>query len=281
MGYAMVTGGTSGIGLAFANELAAHGCDLILVARDAGRLASVGAQLQRKHGVTVEAFQADLANRQDVARVVDVIENRDLEFLINNAGFGLHSSLLEPDTARQEQAMDVMATAVLILSGAAGRTMAERGHGVIINVASASAWIITGNYSAIKRWVITYTQALALELRGTGVQATAVCPGWVKTAFHERSGIDRPHIPNWLWVKAEEVVKTAIRDAAAGKVISIPTRKWRAALFVAQHGPTAITDFISAKIVGSRLGKTPSTTTVEPNTTRPRRAADDTGRTNR
>jgi short-subunit dehydrogenase len=254
MGYAMVTGGTSGIGLAFANELGAHGCNLILVARDAKRLDSVAERLRNIHGVIVETFQADLANRDDVSKVVAEIENRDLEFLINNAGFGLHGSLLEPDTSRQEAAMDVMATDVLILSGAAARSMKQRGRGVIINVASASAWIITGNYSAIKRWVISYTEALALELDGTGVQATAVCPGWAKTEFHERSGTARPKIPGWLWVTPEQIARTALHDAAAGKVISIPTLKWRIALMIAQYGPKAITNKISKKIVGSRIG---------------------------
>ena len=254
MATALITGGTSGIGLAFASELASQGFDLVLIARDASRLADVSHDLGTQYGVGVETITADLAVRAQldpiIARLTDA--ERPVDVCVNNAGFGLNASLLDPDTAIQEEAMAVMATAVLILAGAAARAMKPRGQGIIINVASVSAWIIKGNYSAIKRWVVTYTQALALELAGTGVQATAVCPGWVKTELHERAGVARPKLPAWAWVTPQQVARAGLDGANRGKVIAVPTGRWRAAVWALEHGPAALPRFISRKITSSR-----------------------------
>ncbi len=254
MATALVTGGTSGIGKAFATELAERGYDLVLVARDESRLAQIAVEMREQFGVVVETLRADLAVRNDLDPIIGRLTDpqRPIEVLVNNAGFGLNASLLDDDVAIQERAMAVMCTAVLILGGAAGRAMKARGQGVIINVSSVSAWIVKGNYSAIKRWVLTYTQALALELEGTGVQATAVCPGWVKTELHERAGVARPNLPGWAWVDASEVARCALDGATAGKVITIPTRKWRAAVWFLEHSPKALSRAISSKITKSR-----------------------------
>jgi len=251
---ALVTGGSSGIGLAFARTLAEHGWGLVLVARDAAKLASVAEQLRAGYAVDVQTLAADLAKADEVARVAQRLraDEDPIDLLINDAGVGLHASLIDEDTTEQETAIAIMVTAVLKLSAAAATAMVRRGSGHIMNVASASAWIYSGNYSAIKRWVVSYTQALALELDGTGVTATAVCPGWVKTPFHERSGIDRPHIPGFFWVDADVVAKQGLTDTLAGKAVCIPSAKWRFAIFVAQHGPAAIALAVSKALTKSR-----------------------------
>jgi len=251
---ALITGGSSGIGLAFARTLAEHGASLVLVSRDAAKLERVADQLRAGYLIHVETLPANLLDPDDVARVAERLrdDREPIDLLINDAGVGLHASLLDDDTTEQEVAMTIMVTAVLKLSATAARAMVRRGSGHILNVASASAWIYTGNYSAIKRWVIAYTQALALELEGTGVTATAVCPGWVKTPFHERSGIDRPHVPSFLWVGADTVAKQGLNAALTGKTVFVPSFKWRFAIFVAEHGPAAIPLAISRKLTKSR-----------------------------
>lgn len=254
MATALITGGTSGIGLAFANELAARGHDIVLVARDEQRLADAANDIAHTYGVAVETIMADLAVRSDLDPVIDRLtdEDRPVEVLVNNAGFGLNASLLSDNTAIQENAMAVMCTAVLILAGAAARGMKRRGHGVVVNVSSVSAWILKGNYSAIKRWVLTYSKALALELEGTGVQVTAVCPGWVKTELHARAGVPRPKLPEWAWVEASQVAACALDAAQRGRTVAVPSAVWRIAVWVLEHAPEALGRWVARKITSSR-----------------------------
>lgn len=255
MASALITGGTSGIGLAFARELATRGMDLILVARDEARLNETAAELNETHGIHVEVLPADLSVREDVLGVARRLEDQDrpVEWLINNAGFGLHSTVLDAnDIDLHAKALDVMCLAMLILGGAAGRAMRVRGHGHIVNVASSSASIFTGNYSAIKAWARTYSTALALELHGTGVKVTGLLPGWVKTEFHGRAGINASNLPGIVWIDPDKLVRQAISDAERGKIESIPDFKWRAAMFVADHGPRGITRLVSRALTASR-----------------------------
>jgi len=251
---ALVTGGSSGIGLAFARTLAEHGADLVLVARDAQKLDEVAAQLRAGYAIDVETMTADLADATAVASVAARIETdeKPIDMVVNNAGIALHASLLDPDTGPQETAMAIMVTAVLKLSNAAARAMMRRGSGHVVNIASASAWIYSGNYSAIKRWVVSYTQGLAIELSGTGVTATAVCPGWVRTPFHERAGVSSPHLPGFIWVDADVVAREGLAAALDGRAVCVPSAKWRFAIFVAQHGPQAIAEKVSRMLVTSR-----------------------------
>lgn len=254
MASALVTGGTSGIGRAFADELAGLGYDLVLVARDSARLDATACALRAKHGVDVELLVADLADLDQVrvvaARLSD--DTRPVDVLVNNAGFGLNARLLDPNVDRQLAALNVMVNAVLMLSAAAGRAMTARGRGLIINVGSVSAWIVKGNYSAIKAWVLTFTQALAAELAGSGVHALVVCPGWVNTEFHQRAGVSQPKLPGWVWLQPADVARTALADAKAGRVVSVPKTVWKVAAFVLRHCPAAVPRKISRMISRSR-----------------------------
>ena len=255
MASALITGGTSGIGHAFAVEFASRGTDLVLVARDADRLDKVAAELRETHGVEVETISADLAVRDDVMRVADRIEDpaRPVDWLINNAGFGLHSTVLDrSEIDIQAKAFDVMCLAVLILGGAAGRAMRARGSGRIVNVASTSAAIYTGNYSAVKAWARTYSTALQLELRGTGVTVTGLLPGWVRTEFHDRAGINASKLPGFVWIEADKLVRSCLADAEKGRIESIPDLKWKIAMFIGDHGPRGLARLVSRMLTASR-----------------------------
>jgi short-subunit dehydrogenase len=255
MASALVTGGTSGIGHAFAVEFASRGTDLVLVARDADRLERVAAELREVHGIEVETISADLAVREDVMRVADRIEDpaRPIDWLINNAGFGLHSTVLDrSEIDIQARAFDVMCLAVLILGGAAGRAMRARGSGRIVNVASTSAAIYTGNYSAVKAWARTYSTALQLELRGTGVTVTGLLPGWVRTEFHDRAGINASKLPGFVWIEADKLVRSCLADAEKGRIESIPDLKWKIAMFIGDHGPRGLARLVSRMLTASR-----------------------------
>lgn len=253
MGLAVVTGGTSGIGAAFARNLAARGYDLVLVARSADRLQSMATEL-RAMGRTVEVISADLSDRDDVSRVAARLEDPDrpIDMLVNNAGFGVHAALTDPDISEHDRGFEVMMRAVLVLSGAAARGMLPRGKGAIVNVSSTAGFITMGSYSAMKAWVTSFTEGLAVELRGTGITVTALCPGWVRTEFHDRAGIKKSSIPDVMWLEADPLVRAALRDVDRGKVISIPTLRYRTLIWLARHAPKSAIRSISGAISSDR-----------------------------
>lgn len=249
-----MTGATAGLGAEFARQLAARGDDLVLVARDAARLDALASELRSRHGIEVEVLPADLAVRADVDRVAARVESDDspVDILVNNAGFGITANLLAEDPTEHERALDVMGLAPVILGGAAGRAMKRRGNGRILNVASLSAWLSQGDYSAVKAFALSWSEGLANELHGTGVTVTALCPGWVRTEFHERAGFGTGGVPGPVWVSAERCVREALADADAGKVISIPTKRWKAARLGLDLAPRPVLRWISRRLSRSR-----------------------------
>ena len=253
MPIALVTGGTAGIGAAFARALAARGYDLVLVARTADRLETEAAQL-RAGGRQVEVLVADLADRADVDRVADRLRDtaRPVDLLVNNAGFGLHSKLADPDLAEHDRAIDVMIRALLVLSAAVVPGMKERGAGRIINVASIAGQLPMGEYSAIKAWAGVFSESLSNELDGTGVTVTALLPGWVHTEFHERAKIRKNSIPGWLWLDADDLVAACLRDAERGKAVSIPSGRYKVLSWFVRHLPRTTVRAVARRINRSR-----------------------------
>ncbi|WP_392507653.1 SDR family NAD(P)-dependent oxidoreductase [Naumannella halotolerans] len=252
---ALITGGTSGIGAAFARALAARGVDLVLVARDSSRLTRAQEELSSAYGIRVETLPADLADRDRVETVAARIEDTGtsgVDMVINNAGFGLPGELVTPDQALHDRAFEVMIRSVMVLSAAAARQLRANGGGIIINVSSTAGWITTGNYSAIKSWTTVYSEALANQLRGTGVTVTALAPGWVHTEFHDRAGVDASKLPEAVFVDADRLVAECLRDAAVGKIISVPTPQWAAAIQIARHAPRAGIRWLSRKLSSAR-----------------------------
>lgn len=254
MSTAMITGGTSGIGAEFAKQLAARGTDLVLVARDEIRLEEYAEQLRTEHAVAVETLTADLADREQTLSVARRLEDpaHPIDLLVNNAGFGMRSTLLERDTEVDERALAVMCRAVLVLGGAAARAMKQRGHGRIINTSSTAGFFAMGHYSAIKAWVTAYSESLAVQLRGTGVGVTALCPGWVRTEFHDRANINQNSIPEFAWISKERVVREALEAADRGRVIAIPVVAWRAAITGARMLPRPTVRWISGRLISRR-----------------------------
>ncbi len=254
MATALVTGGTSGIGAAFARALSLRGFDLVLVARDESRLREMAEELGRDGATRVETISADLAVREDMDRVAARLESTEdpIDFLVNNAGFGMHGSLLDHDVAVHERALAVMCLAVLVLGGAAGRAMTARHRGTILNVSSVAGTIATGDYSAVKAWTTAYTESLAVELRNTNVQVSAVLPGWVHTEFHDRAGIRTKSIPDFLWIDVDQLVEEALRDVARGKVLSVPSKRFKVLFFFTRHLPRGVIRWISGRISSSR-----------------------------
>jgi len=258
MGTALITGGTSGIGAEFARQLAARGNDIVLVARDTARLDAMAAEL-RAHGRSVEILVADLAEPKDTDRVAARLADpqHPIDFFVNNAGFRVTSRLSDPDVPEHDRALNVMVRAVLVLGGAAARAMRERGDGAIVNVASINGQLTLSGYSAIKAWVRVYSESLSNELHDTAVTVTALMPGWVRTEFHQRAGTTkgeagRGGIPNALWLEPELLVRKCLRDVDRGRVISIPTIRYKLLSGLVKHLPDATVRWVSRGISLSR-----------------------------
>lgn len=160
-----------------------------------------------------------------------------ITLLVNNAGFGLGKPFLDDSLDHQEFGLDVMVRAVMATSHAAGNAMRARGRGAIINVSSVAADSGMGTYSAHKAWVRSFTQGLAEELRGTGVTVTVTQPGLVRTEFHQRSDMDLSGTPDFIWCDAETVVEQTLDAARRGKVIEVPTARYKFVNTIQRHVP--------------------------------------------
>jgi short-subunit dehydrogenase len=242
LGTALVTGPTAGIGRAFAEALGSRGHDLVLVARDQARLESLAEHLRSKHGVDVEVLAADLADREDLTRVEGRLTDPDrpIAMLVNNAGFGHKLPFTENSVEDEQEMLDVLVTAVLRLTHAAVGPMLARGEGAVVNVSSVAAFLPRGTYSAAKRYVVSFSEWLDLTYRDRGVRGMAVCPGFVRTEFHERMGVGRDSAPAWMWLDADRVVREALHDLDRGKAVSIPSRRYKLLSSVAQYTPSSL-----------------------------------------
>ncbi len=237
---ALVTGATAGIGLEFARQLAARGDDLVLVARDVARLEKVATELRSSYDVAVEVLPADLTDSDQLARVEARLAERErgVDLLVNNAGFGLKERFLDNPLEVEQAQQDVLVRAVLRLTHVALGGMVERGRGGVINVSSVAAFFPRGTYSAAKAWVNSFSRWAHDEYAGQGVTVMALCPGFVKTEFHERLGVDRDSsAPKPLWLDADRLVRDALADFDKGKAISIPSKRYKTIVTVSRLVP--------------------------------------------
>jgi uncharacterized protein len=244
---AFITGATAGIGAAFARRLAADGMDLVLLARDTERLDAAAAEYRTTHRVKVEVLTADLATDDGLAaaegRVADGVD-----LLVNNAGFGQKGRFLEVPLADELVMLRVHCEAVLRLTYTALPGMIDRGRGGIINVASMAAFFSRGTYGASKAWVVGFSQGINQDLRGKGVQVMALCPGLVHTEFHDRAGMDMSRIPEFMWLDADRLIGSALRDFHRGVDVSVPSGQYKTLAGVTKVLPRNLMSRVSSRI---------------------------------
>lgn len=233
----MVTGPTAGIGLAFARALAAEGHDLVLVSRDETRLRALADELTVRYGVGCEVLAADLADLDQTKTVEKRLGTRPVDVLVNNAGFGLAEPFHLHDVETEQRGLDVMVRAVMRLTHAVLERMLERGRGDIVNVSSVAGFLPRGSYGAHKAWVTSFSAWASLRYREDGVRVIALCPGFVRTEFHQRMDVDMGWIPGWLWLDADDVVQHALEDLREGKTISLPSARYKALVGVSRIAP--------------------------------------------
>lgn len=239
MPTALITGATAGIGAEFARQLAARGDDLVLVARDGARLAATAAALQHEFDVRVEVLPADLHDPEGLAavdrRLAD--ERRPIELLVNNAGYGIRGEIDENSVDDEKRHLDIHVTVPLQLTQTALRGMLARGSGRIVLIASVAAFTPRGTYSAAKAWAVMFARGANIVYRRRGVSVTAVCPGFVRTEFHDRMAVSTEGIPSFLWLQAPQLVRLALRGIDRGRSVVIPTARYRLIAALARNLP--------------------------------------------
>ncbi|WP_067490216.1 SDR family NAD(P)-dependent oxidoreductase [Actinomadura hibisca] len=250
MPTALITGATAGIGAAFASRLAADGFDLVLLARDAARLDASARELGDRYGVAARTLVADLATDDGISAAEDRLA-KGVDLLVNNAGFGNRGTFLNVPVSDETTMLKVHCEAVLRLTHAALPGMLARGRGGIVNVSSVAAFASRGTYGASKAWVVSFSQGVAQDIKGreggAGVRVMALCPGFVRTEFHERAQMDVSGIPDFMWLDRDAVVDTALRDLRRGTAVSVPGAQYKAIVGFAKIVPSGLAGRLSSR----------------------------------
>lgn len=224
---ALITGASSGIGATYAERLAQRGHDLLLVARDAQRLQALAERLEGEYGVAVEVLPADLTQKADVLKVEQRLRNDGrIGLLVNNAGVAMNGPLAATDLEQAEAMIQLNIVALTRLAAAAAASFGKAGRGGIINLGSVVALLpemFNAVYSATKAYVLSLSQTMASELRGSGVQVQAVLPGVTRTEIWERSGADASALPPSMIMEVGEMVDAALAGFDQQELVTIPS----------------------------------------------------------
>lgn len=225
MAYTLVTGASGGIGMELAKEFAKNGHDLIIVARTSGKLETLKAELEKVYNIKVEMFVADLSCEEERNRLYLYTQGQgmEVEILVNNAGFGDSNAFLDATWERQKNMVELNILALMHLTHLYGNEMKKRGCGKILNLSSVAAFS-AGPYMSIyyasKGFVLSLSEAMYEELKGSGVTVTALCPGPTATGFEKNAGMKNTKMFHVFGVEtAEAVAKCGYKGVMKGKAV--------------------------------------------------------------
>ena len=256
---ACITGATSGIGAAFAKRFAEQGYDLIITGRRKEKIESLSNTLSKENKISVEVIIAELSDDKELELLAEKIkEIKNLEILVNNAGFAKQNLFHEEDFSTHEVMLKVHNLALIKLCHAVLPHMVSKGKGIIINVSSLSAFTpfpTNAIYSASKSFVKLFSESIYLELKGTGVKVQALCPGMTRTDFHEKMGFDKnTFYKDKGMMKAmtpEEVIDISLQYLEKDKVLCVPGGNNKFSSFLLKVLPQAVI----YKVVSSMMNK--------------------------
>jgi uncharacterized protein len=241
---ALITGASSGIGAAFAERLAAKRYHLVVVARRTERLEELARRLRDAHGIEVEVITADLTSADDLRRVEErAAAEPAIDLLVNNAGVGSHGAFATLDPDREEREIRLNVIALVRLTRAVLPGMLDRNRGGIINVASVAGFLpgpFGATYGATKAYVISFSEALYEELRGTGVRVQALAPGFTRTEFQDSAEVSTSTIPDAIWSSAEAVVDQSLRGLNRDKAVVVPDIQYKVVSFAVNTLPRGL-----------------------------------------
>jgi uncharacterized protein len=257
-GTALVTGASSGIGAVYADRLAKAGYDLILVARNADRLAALAERLTAETGRSIETLAADLTNAPDLARVEATLETvPELTLLVNNAGVGAAAPLLQSDVNKMENMITLNVSVLTRLTYAAIPVFVSRGGGTIINISSIVALspeMLNGVYAGTKAFVLALSQSIHHELGAKGIRVQAVLPGATATDFWNTAGMPVEHLPKDIVMPVEDMVDAALAGLEQGELVTIPSLPNKADWDTLERARAALVPNLSRTLPAPRYG---------------------------
>jgi short-subunit dehydrogenase len=240
---ALITGASSGIGAELARLCAAAGYDLVLVARRAAALEQLSGELAARHGIDARVLAVDLAEEDAPGRILGAIESREIDVLVNNAGFGVHGGFHETDWEAERRMLQVNVMALVRMTKLVLPGMRRRGKGRILNVASTAAFVpgpFMALYYASKAMVFSFSLALASESKGSGVTVTALCPGPTTTEFQEVAGIGGSRLFRGPAMTAAAVAREGFDAMMAGRAEVIAGARNRFMILGARLTPRSL-----------------------------------------
>ena len=251
--FTLITGASSGIGEALARRLAHERRPIALVARRTDRLERLAGELRAQHGVDVQVLTADLTRPGTCEALQAEIARRGLvvDWLINNAGFGTHGRFSELPVARELEEIQLNVAALVELTGRFLPAMVERRRGAVINIASVGGFgpgPYMATYCATKAFVLSFSESLAAEMRGTGVHVLCVCPGFTRTEFQDKVDVDTSGIPSFAWMTADQVAAQTIAAVGQRSVLVNGTMNAMVA-GLARHLPASLTTRLVAEMM--------------------------------
>lgn len=240
--YALITGATSGLGLAYAKWFAGEGYHLIITGRRKEVIERRADEIRNTYGCKVIVILADLAEETGVSELLNQLEGKAIDVLVNNAGFGLCTEFADTDAADIKRLIYLQTTAVARITHHVLGGMKREGRGRIINVSSDGAFAVVPKnvvYAATKRFIVTLTEGLHMELMGTGIRVQAVCPGFVDTDFHENNGmyVDKTRKGMFGFRQPGEVVDEAMKEFEKGSIVCVPDKAGKLVKAMAEYMP--------------------------------------------
>lgn len=255
---ALITGATRGIGYELSKLFAKDGYHLVLVARDGQRLNQVAKEMETAYGIKIRTILKDLSGRTAAEAVFDELQKDStrIDVLVNNAGYALYGPFRETDLGSELGMMQINMESPTQLTKLCLDQMIKRGEGKILNVASTAAFQpgpLMAVYYATKAYILSFSEALANELQGTGVTVTALCPGPTKTGFQERAGIEGLKMyGGWRVLDAETVARIGYRGMMEGRTVVVPGLFNKLLAFTVRLGPRNLVTRIARRLQEGR-----------------------------
>jgi hypothetical protein len=256
---ALITGASSGIGAAIAEALAERKIDLIITARREDRLQTLGARLAEAHGVSVDIIAHDLCASGGADALYDQVKalGKDVDVLVNNAGFGMYGASWQLDLERVKQMIELNMTALTTLTHRYAADMVARGRGHILQVSSIGAYQpspLYAVYSATKAYVLSMSQAMNLELRGTGVNITTICPGLTESEFHQVADHLKPRSMDWMMMSSRQVAEIGIKAMFKRKAVVTPGLLNKITALMVKLVPRSVATWMAGKLMQGKRG---------------------------